>query len=74
MPDTRNAKDFFPQICRFYDPKDLAIDVLIWVNIVEFTRRKETENVYTSRKPWQLVYNKLFVGQFILSVSTYSKP
>ena len=43
MPDTRNAKDFFPQICRFYDPKDLAIDVLIWVNIVENTRRKESE-------------------------------
>ena len=41
MPDTRNAKDFFPQICRFYDPKDLAIDVLIWVNIVEYIHKEK---------------------------------
>ena len=69
MPKTGNAKDFPPKICRLYNPKDLTIDVLIWVNIVEYTRRKETENAYTSRKPSQLVYNKLFVGQFILSVT-----
>ena len=41
MPKTGNAKDFPPQICRLYNPKDLTIDVLIWVNIVEYTTEGE---------------------------------